>query len=275
MKIALTGASGLVGRFLLAGLRAAGHQVVTLGRRGADITFDLAGPPPDLSGADALVHAGLAHLPGKYRGGEGDDPERFTRLNRDGSLRLMTAAARAGVPRLAFLSTRAVYGAYPPGTALTEDLTPKPDTLYGAVKLSVEQELPALAPHTISLRATGVYGAGPDHKWSGLFRDYLRGAPVTPRVATEVHGHDLCTALVCALDAPGHHLLNVSDLLLDRHDLLAEVARLTDCPHPLPRRADAAQVSAMTCDRLRALGWRPGGTALLHRSLPAMLPGAV
>ena len=90
MRIAVTGASGLVGRFLVRGLSAAGHQVKTLpGWR--------LGQPAPLEGCAALVHAAFAHVPGKYRGGEGDDPEGFVALNRDASLRLFQQAKAAGV----------------------------------------------------------------------------------------------------------------------------------------------------------------------------------
>lgn len=271
MKIALTGASGLVGRFLHAGLRKAGHQVVTLGRSGADIAFDLASAPPRLTGIDALVHAGFAHILGRYRGGEGDDPEGFKRLNLDGSLRLFESAASDGVTRLAFLSTRAVYGAYPPGTTLTEDLPPRPDTLYAEVKHRVEAALPRLAPHTLTLRPTGVYGPGPAHKWQQLFQDFIAGRPVAPRVATEIHGADLAGALTLALPREGAQLYNVSDLILDRHDLLEKVAALAGCTHPPPPRAEASTVSAMDCARLKGIGWRPGGWPLLRSALPEML----
>ena len=46
-----------------------------------------------------LVHAALEHVPGRYRGGEGDDPPRFWQLNVDGSVALLAAAREAGVAR--------------------------------------------------------------------------------------------------------------------------------------------------------------------------------
>src|ERR1700751_3979781 len=63
MKIAVTGASGLIGTALTASLRADGHQVVRLVRRqpraGDEIRGDpqaaAAGEPP-LSGVGAVVH---------------------------------------------------------------------------------------------------------------------------------------------------------------------------------------------------------------------------
>jgi nucleoside-diphosphate-sugar epimerase len=285
VKLAVTGGTGLVGRFLVEEALAAGDAVTVLTRKPpaagvfsatvAHLPYDLSGAAPPLDGFDALVQAGFSHVPGRYRGGEGDDPAGFLRANRDGTLRLFEAAARSGVGRVVFLSSRAVYGDYPPGTQLTEAMTPRPDTLYGEVKAEAEAALVG----GVSLRATGVYGpAGPGqrHKWADLFDAYLRGEPIGPRRGTEVHGTDLAAAVRLTLETPrdrlGEGIFNVSDILLDRHDLLAEVARLTVCPHPLPAHSDAP-VSAMRCDRLRMLGWRPGGMARLRASLPAMLGG--
>ena len=266
MRIALTGASGLVGRFLSRAFRAEGHQVDPLpGWR--------LGQPAPLRGCAALVHAGFAHVPGRYRGGEGDDPDRFVALNRDGSLRLFEQAKAAGVGQVVFLSSRAVYDARPAGTPLPDGTPPAPASLYGRVKAEAEAGLAALDAKgfaTASLRATGVYGPGPGHKWTGLFADYLAGRPVAPRLGTELHGDDLAAAVLLILRSGARGAFNASDLVLDRHDLLAEVQRLTGCPHPPPPRA-ADPVSIMSCERLAALGWRPGGWARLRDSLPAML----
>lgn len=267
MRIALTGASGLVGRFLLRAFQAEGHEVETLpGWRLSQ--------PAQLEGCEALVHAAFAHVPGRYRGGEGDDPERFVALNRDGSLRLFEQAKAAGVGQVVFLSSRAVYDALPAGTPLPDGTPVAPQSLYGRMKAEAEAGLAALEDEgfaTASLRATGIYGPGHDHKWTGLFTDYLAGRPVAPRVATELHGEDLAAAILLILRNGARGAFNASDLLLDRQDLLAEVQRLTGCPHPLPRRADSP-VSVMSCERLSALGWQPSGWARLRESLPAMLP---
>ncbi|MEI4484763.1 NAD(P)-dependent oxidoreductase [Frigidibacter sp. MR17.14] len=276
MRIALTGATGLVGRFIEAGARAAGHEVTRLTRRPGpgDLTFDLSSPPPALGDHDALIHCAFDHIPGRYRGGEGEDPEGFARRNRDGSLRLFEVGRAAGIGAAIFLSTRAVYGDYAPGTLLTEDLTLRPDTLYGQVKAEVEAGLHALAAPGFapsSLRATGVYGPGPGHKWQGLFADYRAGRPIPPRVATEVHGADVATACLALISAQATGAFNCSDLTLDQHDLLAEVQRLTGCPHDPPPRADASKVNAMDCTRLKDLGWHPGGWDRLRADLPAML----
>lgn len=291
MRLAVTGGTGLVGRFIVEAALAAGDRVTVLGRAAPAPGFfsaptdfrpyELLGFPPALAGHDALVHAAFDHLPGRYRGGEGEDPEGFRRANVQGSLRLFAALRAAGIRRVVFLSSRAVYGAYPPGTRLDEAMEPRPDTLYGEAKLAAERGLAALATPgfvPVSLRATGVYGpAGPGqrHKWADLFAAFARGEAIRPRVATEVHGADLAAAVRRVLGADAGavsgKVFNVSDLLLDRHDLLAEVARLTDNPAPLPPPADATTVSVMECGPLSALGWQPGGWRRLRASLPEML----
>ena len=281
MKVALTGASGLVGRSLLRGLVSKGHEVVALGRRpvgGAEWRGWRLGETASLDGCDVLVHAAFSHLPGRYRGGEGGDPEGFLARNRDGSLRLFKEAHAAGPGRVVFLSSRAVYGGYPPGTDLDEHLPPRPDTLYGEMKWAVEQGLSALAGPgfaTASLRATGIYGTGPDHKWRGLFDEFFSGRPIAPRVATELYGDDLSAAVALLLEVPEAALeprsFNASDITLDRRDLLERVVRITGQEGALPERADAGRVSAMRCDRLRALGWQPGGFEALDAALRGML----
>lgn len=265
MHVLLTGASGRVGRFLVPALIGAGHRVTTLGRRPGDHPWDLADPAPELPAADALVHAALAHVPGAYRGGEGDDPERFRRLNLDGTRRLFDAA---GTARVVFLSSRAVYGDHRSGEVLRETDAPAPDSLYGEVKLEAEA---ALAGRGSALRATGVYGGWP-HKWQGLFDAYLRGEQVAPRAGTELHGDDLAAAVATLVDAGAPAgAFNASDLMLDRRELLARVQRLTGCPHPPPAAAAPPLPGAMATGRLRALGWAPGG----RPRLDAFLAGAV
>ena len=272
MRIALTGANGIVGGFILDAMRGAGHHVTTLDRR----TGFVLGDAPDLAGHDALIHCAFAHRPGRYRGGEGDDPVGFQRDNLHGTIRLFDAAAEAGVGRILFLSSRAVHDGHPAGTALTDDLPASPANLYGEIKARAEEHLAALGLSGTSIRATGIYGPGPHHKWLGLFRDYLSGHRVAPRVGTELHGDDLAQALLLLLehDAPPT-TVNASDLILDRHDLLDAVRRLSGSHHSPPCRAEAQQVRPLLCDALIGMGWRPGGMARLHTDLPAMLRPAL
>lgn len=283
----VTGGTGYVGRFIVEALLQAGHEVTVMGRRPpvegffsravAFVPLDLEPSALDRSafaGADFLVHGAFDHEPGKYRGGEGDDPAGFRRRNLEGSLALFDAARAAGVARTVFLSSRAVYGPRPAGVRLAETDPARPDTLYGEIKLETETRLRAIGG--VSLRITGVYGpagVGKTHKWAGLFRDYLDGKPLSPRVGTEVHGDDVAAAVRLVLEAGDVEgkIFNVSDLVVDRHDLLSIVQRLTDCPHPLPMAADKASVNAMETERLQSLGWRPGGAALLGKTVRTLI----
>lgn len=274
MRIVITGATGLVGWPIARWLVARGHTVTTLGRRavaGLPHKDWQLGDRPDLSDQDALVHAAFTHVPGRYRGGEGDDPAGFTRANLDGTLALFDAATAAEL-RTVFLSSRAVYGAYPPGTRLTEDLPPRPDTLYGEVKLAAER---ALERRGTSLRATGVYGPpvpGRTHKWTDLFARFRASDAPSPRIGTELHAADLADAVerVLSLEAMPP-VLNVSDIVLDRRDLLERYGRIAGIAGPLPEPSDPATVSEMDTARLRETGWRPRGVEGLETVLEAIV----
>ncbi len=267
MRIALTGATGLVGQFIARRLIADGHDLLTLGRApsrhgGTHRPWRLGEPAP-IGNCDALVHCAFAHVPGRYRGGEGDDPAGFLRTNLDGTLRLWDDAQGL---RLIFLSSRAVYDGQPPGTLLTEDLALAPDSLYGQAKLAAEPPLGA------SLRATGVYGPpAPDqrHKWADLFDAFARGEAVAPALGSEVHGEDLAqaVALLLATDATG--AFNASDILLDRRDLLTLWSEVSGVRGSLPTYATTAP-NVMDTERLEALGWRPGGMPALRETLATM-----
>ena len=292
--VLVTGGAGLVGRFIVEGLLGAGHQVTVAGRnrpeagffsrtvgvRQATLSPDR--PPAGLfDGISALVHGAFDHVPGRYRGGEGDDPQGFRARNLGGTERLLAAARQSGVARAVFLSSRAVYGRQPPGARLAETTAPHPDTLYGEVKLGGEQALATLcAPgfSGASLRITGVYGLpapGRPHKWSSLFADYLAGREIAPRAGTEVHGRDVAEAVRLVLEtrsaSPGGAIYNVSDVVIDRRDILAPLKAATGCQYPLPPPGDAEALNVMDTTRLQALGWRPGGRALFDQVLGALV----
>lgn len=279
MKVLVSGGSGLVGRYIVNGLSQAGYDVVVGGRtpaprdwfvKPADFVPLVLDPDEDqhpaFKGVDAFVHAAFDHLPGKYRGGEGEDPDRFRRLNLDGTVRLFETAKAAGVGRIVFLSSRAVYDGLPPGTPLLEDAALQPGSLYGEIKLAAERALAELAGPsfvTASLRLTGVYGNLRPNKWDGLFADYLAGRSIAPRAGTEVHGRDVASAVQLMLEADigdiNGRAFNVSDIVVNTVDLLPRV----------PTRLDAAgqPVRPMNTGRISTLGWTSGGYPLLERTL--------
>lgn len=288
-RAVVSGGTGFVGRFVAERLLEEGYAVTVTGRSAPPAgTFsqpvrfvaDHLEPDEDhaqtFAGADYFVHCAFDHVPGKYRGGEGDDPVGFRRRNLDGTLARFRAAKAAGAKRVVFLSSRAVYGDQPPGAALDEATEPHPNSLYGEVKLACENGLSELAGNGfsgVSLRATGVYGptpAGQAHKWAGLVADFCAGRPVASRQGTEVHGDDLAWAVVTALTArleSPHEVFCVSDILVDNADITGIAAEVAGTRHALPERCNPDNYNAMSAARLKALGWRPGGRPLFDASV--------
>ncbi|ACP26536.1 UDP-glucose 4-epimerase [Sinorhizobium fredii NGR234] len=288
-RVLVSGGTGFVGRFIVEHLLQRGYKVAVGGRSEPPagfftqpVTYVPLRLDPDADQVAAFdnvcyfVHAAFEHVEGKYRGGEGTDPEGFRRANVDGSVRLFEEARTAGVRRCVFLSSRAVYGETP-STILHENTPTQPDTLYGVVKLAAEDALESMtAPDfvTTSLRVTGAYGpAGPGrtHKWSGLFADYLAGRPVQPRVGTEVYGDDIAASVRLMLENDpakvSGQVFNVSDVLTGNRDILSVLQVATDCPNPLPPAAEAKEFKEMSTEKLRALGWLPGGRERLAATI--------
>ncbi|CAN7243679.1 NAD(P)-dependent oxidoreductase [Pararhizobium sp. LjRoot235] len=289
-RVLVSGGTGYAGRFIVEHLLERGYKVTVGGRTAPEPCFfskDVAFVPllldPEADQIEAFdnvyyfVHAAFEHLPGRYRGGEGDDPDGFRRANLDGTVRLFESARDAGVRRCVFLSSRAAYGPQAAGALLEEGMLARPDTLYGEIKLQAERSLLSLCGHdfvTASLRATGIYGpAGPGrtHKWASLFEDYLSGRIVPPRIGTEVHGEDVAKAVRLMLEVDTVRInggtFNVSDILTGNREILSILQRVTHCPHPLPEQADASGYNPMGCCKIQSLGWRPGGRYLLRRTV--------
>lgn len=286
----ISGGTGFVGRFIVEALLRAGHRVTVMGRRqpsagffSAKVGFAEGALDPDrdhqaaFEGIDNLVHAAFDHLPGRYRGGEGGDPDSFRRRNVGGSAALFEAARAQGVERTVYLSSRAVYGEQPAGMVLTEETAPHPDTLYGEVKLAGEALLDASCgdgPVGASLRLTGVYGpagGGREHKWSALVRDYLAGLPIAPRAGTEVHGEDAAAAVLLILEARAETVarqaFNVSDIVVDRREVLGAVQQQTGSAFALPLPGDVSTLNIMATAKIEALGWKPGGWPLFEQTM--------
>lgn len=289
--VLVSGGTGLVGRYIVEECLAAGFSVTVAGRTrpAEDLFYSKVGfrpltldPDRDqtaiFDGIDIFVHAAFQHVSGRYRGGEGDDPEGFIRQNRDGTIALFRAARRAGINRAVFLSSRAVYDGYPAGTELSESMTPEPESLYGKVKWEAEQAIAELAaPGFVptSLRATGVYGDLSPNKWHDLFERYMKGEPVAARAGSEVHGRDLARAVLTVAAAPVYKVsgkaFNVSDIVTDTRAILSPLKSAIAGSRPLPERGDHESVSVMTTAKLNALGWRTGGIPLFDATLDALI----
>ncbi|MCI2262570.1 NAD-dependent epimerase/dehydratase family protein [Xanthomonas indica] len=150
LKIVVTGSAGRIGRAIHIRL-AREHRVSGFDRTPCS-TADWVGDLDDaallaraLHGADAVIHTAALHAPHVAH----VPAARFRQVNVDGTRRVLDAAAAAGVRRIVFTSTTALYGgaASPDGTAawVDEALTPQPQTIYHHTKLEAEALLRAAA----------------------------------------------------------------------------------------------------------------------------------
>ncbi|MCH8556099.1 MAG: NAD-dependent epimerase/dehydratase family protein [Schleiferiaceae bacterium] len=135
-NVLLTGASGFLGKAIDAALRAKGLTVHTLGRKNADVLWDLSTTlSPKLPAAELVVHAaGLAHtVPKKFR-----EIKAFFNVNYFGTLRLLKALEKQLPKQLVFISTVAVYGVET-GTQISEEYPLNGITPYALSKIKAEE----------------------------------------------------------------------------------------------------------------------------------------
>ena len=164
--VALTGATGFIGQYLLNELPKRGYRLRVLLRRptmlpegcASAVIGDLAKPynmAEALSGVDAVIHsAGIAST---MSGLPEDDYRLF---NTEATVKFARAAERARVKRFVFLSSiRAQSGPTADGV-LTEEREPRPTDAYGRSKLAAEQGLAETRLDWVALRLALVYGPG-------------------------------------------------------------------------------------------------------------------
>lgn len=211
--IALTGATGFIGRHLLRTLSARGFRVRVLLRRPVDVpegatgavVGDLSRPinmAAALAGVDAIVHsAGLAHA---MSGAPEDD---YRSSNTEATRRLAEAAARARVGRFVFLSSIRAQTGPSARLPLAETDAAAPTDAYGRSKLAAEEALAEAGLDWAALRPVLVYGAGVKGNMASLLR--LAQSPY-PLPLGSLGGRrslvsleSLAAAVIAVLDAPG------------------------------------------------------------------------
>jgi nucleoside-diphosphate-sugar epimerase len=166
MLLALTGATGFIGQYLLRELPKRGHRLRVLLRYPSAVPMqcasavigDLARPrnmSAALEGVDAVIHsAGFTH------GMSGIPEDDYRLLNTEATIGLARAARRAGAKRFVFLSSIRAQSGPTAETVLTEADDPNPTDGYGRSKLAAERGLAELDLDWVSLRAALVYGPG-------------------------------------------------------------------------------------------------------------------
>jgi GDP-4-dehydro-6-deoxy-D-mannose reductase len=137
-KVLITGAQGFVGRHLTTHLEACGDEVIGVDRVPDGI---------DITDADAIRKLiadieprAIYHLAGWADvGGSWKAPVEAFRVNAEGTLNVLSAAAEAGVERVLAVSSADVYGKVDPSELpLTEDSPLRPASPYAASKVAAD-----------------------------------------------------------------------------------------------------------------------------------------
>ncbi len=235
MVVLVIGGAGYIGSHAARALRSAGHEAIIFDNLSTGYEFLAAGfelVKGDVLDAGALrrvllrVDAVMHFAAHAYVGESVTNPRKYFRNNVEGGLSLLNAAVEAGVKKIIFSSTCAVYGE--PAKVPIEENTPRqPVNPYGVSKLFFEQALEAYdrayamryaslryfnaagadesgeigelhdpETHLIPLALQAAAGRGPELQVFGA--DYP--TPDGTCVRDYIHVNDLASAHVKALD---------------------------------------------------------------------------
>ena len=309
-RVLITGGAGYVGSVSAAAFLEAGHEVVVLddlttghraavpaGARLAEGTYvdgDALARLLESERIEAILHCAARSLVGESI----REPARYFRENVAGGVALLDAARAAGVERVVFSSTAAVYGV-PASTPIPEDAPLSPINPYGESKRAFEGALAwygrAYGLRSVSLRYFNVAGAtetlGEDHDpETHLIPNVLRAAEGGPELTVfgddyptadgtcirdYIHVSDLAEAhlLALAATAPGDprtaeplvcNLGNGGGFSVREVLTAAETVAAGPIPYAVgPRRAgDPPVLVARSTRAAEILGWRPARPGL-------------
>ncbi len=198
-RIVITGAAGMAGRGVRPLLRAAGHELVLLdlvdpdpvdGERATIASVrDIAAVREVVRGADVVVHLG-----GISRERPWED---VLAANVDGTRTVLDAAREEGVRRVLLASSTHAVGFHPAPAEPVDHLPPRPDSLYGVTKATME----ALGSVYADRHAMSVVSAR-----IGTLLDRPNGRR---SLSTWLSFRDLARLIeaVAALEEPGHHVV--------------------------------------------------------------------
>jgi UDP-glucose-4-epimerase GalE len=303
MRVLVTGGAGYVGSVSVERLVEAGHEVVVLddlttGHREsvpAAVSLEVGsyGDADEMerllerARVDAILHCAARSLVGESI----RDPARYYRDNVAGGIVLLEAARQAGIGRIVFSSTAAVYGV-PEATPIQEDAPLRPINTYGETKRTFEGALrfygDAYGLRSVSLRYFNVAGAtersgelhDPEtHLIPNVLRAAETGEPITlfgddyptpdgTCIRDYIHVADLADAHLAALEATAPDDPRTATALICNLGIGAgfSVRQVVDAaaavvgrqiPETMgPRRAGDPPVLVAAADRARAvLGW--------------------
>lgn len=239
MKVFLTGASGVMGRSSIVALQHAGHDVVGLARtRETADQISAAGARPvlgDIYDRAALVHGmqgcdAVANLATKVPLGKGallpGSLRAIDRIRLYGSRIVAEAARRAEVERLVQQSLSFIYADQ--GEDWIDEHSPVDVTRATEPVVVAEENVKAFdaaGGTSVSLRFGLITGDDPNTAW--LFRRAAAGRSIGLGEEDSwmhvIHPHDVGTAVVHALTAPGG-IYNVGAEPVQRRDYVDTIA---------------------------------------------------
>jgi nucleoside-diphosphate-sugar epimerase len=299
MHIAITGATGFLGRYLVRHLGRAGNRLRCWYRPGSDLggfeevaqaidwmageLADPASAEPFVHGVDALVHAAVQWEGPRNRGqGSHGASDVFLGVNLTASLRLFQTAFAARVPRCVFISSCAVHDVILGDRPLDETHPLWPQSHYGAHKAALEAFVHSFGLGQgwpiCALRPTGIYGlAHPPRasRWYDLVGKVVRGEPIaSARGGKEVHAGDVARAVALLLTADAKAIAGQAYNCYDRYVAEQEVARIAR--ELTGSRSDIADLNRgpknqIDNRKLRALGMTFGGEPLLRHTVQELV----
>jgi nucleoside-diphosphate-sugar epimerase len=297
MHIAVTGATGFLGRYILRQLVSGGHRLRCWFRpqsnragleKFADSVEWLPGRLGDAAaarqlvrGVDALVHAAVQWEGPRNRGDHGDDSV-FLGANLTGSLQLFQAAVEASVARCVYISSCAVHDVILRDRPLDETHPLWPKSHYGAHKAAVEAFVHSFGLGQgwpiCALRPTGIYGlAQPPQasRWCDIIRLVRRGEPfASAKGGKEVHAADVARAAELLLSAEASAITGQSYNCYDLYIAEEHVARITK--ELTGSKSEIADLNRgpqnqIVTSKLRELGMTFGGEPLLRETVREIL----
>ncbi len=291
MKIALTGATGFIGRYIARHLINQGHQLRCWFRPGSDRSplADLndsiewvAGQLGDeqaslqlVTDCDATVHNAFWRPGAGFRGDEGDIVQ-FCQVNILGTLQLIEASRSASVGRFVFVSTCAVHERILDDRPLDEAHPLWPLSHYGAHKAAIEKFVHSYGLghkyDICAVRPTGVYGIThpvENSKWFGLVSDIVAGKPVNVAGGgKEVHAADVAQAIGILLQADNiaGQAFACYDQYISQHDVATIAKEISGSSSEINGQPQTP-VHQIVTEKIRRLGMRFGGRELLRQTV--------
>ena len=266
-RVLVTGATGFIGRHLVAELQRRAQPVVALGSGEGDIA-----DPLTLKKFDGLDCSWVVHLAGKTFVPESwVDPVAFFRTNVLGTASVLEFCRRNGFP-LTYLSAY-LYG-QPDHLPITESSPVRPNNPYAQSKFQAELACRFYAetfetPVTV-IRPFNVYGEGQDPKFlipsllqQALGEDCFRVKDLTPK-RDYVYVDDLVEALLLSRDRiSGYQVLNIgSGYSLSVAEIIEVIQQVTQQRKKIICDAEVRvnEMSDVVADISKArecLGWTP------------------